>query len=150
MINEQNEIGKYIKLCFDKKIYHIQNAISANKMNNMFNFINVVLSAGTALSMTVLSVVEASDLNVSIIGGVFAFSIAVMNQVQKNYGFQILNYQHAEIANDYTELESEFTILSGKQHTYDDYEKLVLRYLSINNKTNITAVRHCGDFFCCL
>lgn len=147
MINDSNA-DTYIKLCNEKKIYHLSNAISANKMHNIFNFINVLFSSGCALSMTILTVIGTSNVNIAIIGGVFAFAIAISSQVQKNYGFQILNYQHAEISNDYTQLESDFIILNGKSHSYTDYELLVLKYLSINNKTNISAVRKCDDFCC--
>lgn len=148
MINEVN-VDAYVKLCEDKKLFHLSNAVSANKWFNLFNFIGVFLSASCGLSMTILTVLETDNINVAVVGGTFAFLIAVSSQIQKNYGFQILNYMHADLANDFTELESSFIILNSKSHNYDDYEKLVLRYLGVNAKTNIASVRKCNDFFCC-
>lgn len=148
-MNDLEDINEYIKLCSEKKVFHLKNAQSSSKWNSLFNLVNVLLTSATALSMTILTVLESSELNIAIIGGVFAFSIALTNQIQKNYNFQILNYQHSDVSNEFNDLENSFILLSRKVHNQDEFEKLTLRYLTTNNKTNIMSVRHCYDIFCC-
>jgi hypothetical protein len=148
MINDEEDINNYIKICSEKKIFHLKNSQSAAKWNSMFNLVNVILTATTALSMTILTVLDSSDINISIIGGTFAFLIAISNQIQKNYNFSILNYQHSDLSQDFFDLENQFIVTSKKIHNYDDYEKLILRYLNINSRTNILTVRPCYDIFC--
>lgn len=146
---ENDEIGVYIKLCSEKKVFHQKNAVSAMKWHQLLALLNVLLTAGTALSMTVLTVLKADDISVAVIGGVFAFSIAIAARIQENYGFRILNYQHSELSNNFQELENSFYILSRKMHSQADFELLTVKYLSVNSRTNVMCVRHCVDIFCC-
>jgi len=146
---DNDEIATYIKLCDSKRDFHLQNSISASKWFGFFNFLNVLLTSGCALSMTILTVLKSSDIEITVIGAVFAFSSAITSQIQKNYGFEILNYRHGELSNQFQELSNAFQILSRKVHSTDDFEKLTLRYLSVNSRTNIVSVRKCVDFFIC-
>ena len=146
--SDNEEIQHYVKLCQDKKNFHHNNAVSATKWNNFFQFIGVLLTSATALSMTVLTVLKSSDVEIAVIGGVFAFASAVTSRIQENYGFRILNYQHSELSNNFQELENSFLVLSKRTHNRDDFEKLTIKYLSINARTNIMNVRHCYDIFC--
>lgn len=143
------EIKEYIKLCAEKRTFHLNNAVSAMKWHQLLTFVNVLLTSATALSMTVLTVLKADDVSVAVVGGCFAFAIAIASRIQENYGFRILNYQHSELSNDFQELENSFYILSLKLHSQADFELLTVRYLGINARTNIMTVRHCVDLCCC-
>lgn len=143
------ELDEYIKLCSEKREFHQRNASSAMKLHQLFTILGAVLSGGTALSMTILTVLKSSDVSIAVIGGVFALVIGVTAKIQESYGFKLLNYQHAELSNDFQELENQLRILGHRVYSATEFEVLTVKYLAISSRTNVMGTRPCVGGFSC-
>ncbi len=145
-----HKINEYIEICRVNTMFHRKQATEALKWWNFLGIFGVVLTSAQALSMTIETVLESSNLTIAVTGGAFAFAIAVVSRVQIAYSFNSLSIQHHCMADDYDELRQKllFMLDGVDRNKFDErlYEIHISRFVSINEKNHLQTVTH---FFPC-
>lgn len=136
--------GDYIDQCNIFSKQHRTQAKATKAYWDFFSVINVILVSSQALSMTILTVAKANEIDLAIVGGIFAFLIAIQSKIQSSFEFNVVSCHHHQIADDFHELSLMFFLLlsdidKGSFHDCD-YEKLVLKYISVVEKSHIPNV----------
>jgi hypothetical protein len=147
MLNEIEEVNKYIELCHNKSKHHYKNSLNSRKWDNILNFTSVLIVATTSLTMPLLAINGETAINVAISGNTFAFLGVIVNALKTNYGFITLIYQHSHLSSEFNELESDFRNFQRKTYDNDELEKLILKFQAVNSRSNIQNVKDCH--FCC-
>lgn len=128
--------------------FHKQNALNSKMWDNVLSTTSMILSALTALTMTILTVVETDAGIITIVGGLYAFTITVVNKVKDSYSFLALSFQHFNIQDQYAELLLEFENCGEDDSEY--LRLLMNKYTLISQKSHIQSVQSCRYLFCCL
>ncbi len=160
MINDdiRNELLRGIENCALKTEYHMQNSLNSRLMNNIIGTTNTILSALTALSMTVLTVMSAPAYVVAIVGAGFAFVITASNKIKDDMSFLALNYQHLHAYDQYCELENDYNSLlvrynnrdlEGREFKREYLDALNMKYISIVQQSHLQDVCNCSGIYCC-
>jgi hypothetical protein len=157
--NMIENIDSHIIKCQEKIDFHHKNAISSQRWNDALSIINVILTSATGLTMTILTVVESPAIQVTIVGAVYVFLITINDQLKKSYGFLTLSFRHHTANDEYSSLQYELNGLRNSLMRTDlesgissnqeyEYEKCILKFVSINSKSHIPTVKDC-KIFCC-
>ncbi len=154
MLNEypMTLLNQHVEYCKEKVLFHRHQADSALAWHNFLGVGNVILTGAQALTMTVQTTLQCDNATVTITGGSFAFLLAILNRVSISYNFNVLSVLHNILADDFNELVILFTKMLGSSETFDkdEYEKLINKFIAINEKTHLQTVRDCIFFnFCC-
>lgn len=144
----------HIDKCIEKVKHHQKNSTSAKHWDNFLSFNNLLLSASTALTMTILTSFSASAVTVTIIGAIYAFLLTINNKIRDEYHFLALYYQHINSLDSFGELEIIFRDLvskidTGHIITRDELQTAVAKFESVKQKSHVQTVKEC-KFFCCL
>ena len=143
----------YVSKCNALSTRHRNQAKYALTWWNCLGIFNVMLTSAQALTMTVQTVYQSDNISIAVTGGIFAFVIAVSSRIQMSFSFNSLAIQHHQVADDYNELTHRFLLfLNEIQHgVYDtnDYDKMVLRFASIGEKSHLQSVYECKLLPCC-
>jgi hypothetical protein len=149
----KNHINDYITSCSKKAHYHNNSALRAKQWNNIMNLFGVFLVSSQALVMTIQSVNDVSNIDVTITGAIFAFLIAVSGKFKDMYEFQVLACHHSNAADEYAGLKNSFHSLVNdiELGRYDEniYNQYMLKYIYTNEKSHIQPVIDCKYLFCC-
>ena len=147
MITSVQSIHERCIECKNKVDMHTRNAQSSRGWNNTLSLLGVILSAGTALAMTIMTVEKANNIALTITGAVFAFSISITQKIKESYNFEVLSFQHNSAADDFHDLYFGFMNLANKFDEVE-FEKLMVRYVSLCQKYHLQSIKDC-KIFCC-
>lgn len=128
----------YIQNCNFKKKYHYKNAKICRIYDLAMSVVDILLTSGAALSLTILSVTQNDLLTVTVVQGIFLFLITVNSKIKSSMNFVSLNHRHLSAADDYYTLENEFNNISE-----DDplYKYLVSKYVLTTQKLHVQEVK---------
>lgn len=147
-------ISDFISKCTDKINYHKNQSIQCRSWNNAVGLILVILASSQALLMTILPIYQLPSSSVAITSAVFSFLIIVWSKIRENYQFLALSIQHDHICTEFVDLHYNFTmnLIQYSDDMFDarEYEKNVIRYSSILNRSHLQHVSDCRSIFCCI
>jgi len=142
-------VDNYINKCQDKINKHSINSKNSRIWNNLLGTLNILISAMSALTMTIMTVAEVDSAGITIVGATYAFLITVFTKVKDDYEFNLLNFRHASVMDDYSELNIQFEKL---KYEFDNVkmESCIIKYESINKNSHIQDVKICylGNLCC--
>ena len=145
-------ITEYIDESKIKGNYHIRNANAANHWDAFLNVFSLTLTAGLALSVTLLTVYNAGSINIAITSGVFAFFIGITQRLNSVFNFQFLRAVHHHSSDDYYECHYLFkSLLRDLEKGEFDIKKFDIytwKYIGITQKSHLQPIKDC--IFCCL
>lgn len=143
-----SEIDKYLEECKSKSLFHKKQSKNSLNWYNLLGITSVILTSGSALSMTILSVYKTDELSVAVTSAIFSFLLVVNGRISQAYNFNTLAILHSQLSDDFQELVVNFNKL---QVDYDHklYEITTNRMISVNEKTHIQTVRECRYLTCC-
>lgn len=149
----REECNDYMEKCNKKVLHHQKQSENAKHWENFLSFFGMFLSASTAFLMSILTVVEASNVVITIIGSTFAFFITINSKVKDEYRFLALYYQHIHALDEYSEIEVKFKELIKKLDegfivSSEDINLLVSKFENCKQKNHLQEIRDCR-FFCC-
>lgn len=140
-------IDSYISKCDEKVKFHAKNSRNARVWNNILSLINLFLSSACALSMTIITVVEADSIATTVVGAVYAFLITLSTKIQSDFRFEVLQYAHSQVQDDYSELKCGFEKLKYS-HEHIELEKFIIKYEHILKTGHLQTIKSC--YFWCL
>jgi len=152
MLNEYQEVEKYIELSHNKSKKHSQNSHNSRKWNKFLEFTSALIAATGSLTMPLLSINGSDSITIAVVGNIFIFLGVITNTLAKVFGFITLEYIHGNLSNEFSDLETEFRNLQrrstlGQNYSDDDIEKLIIKFQSISARSNVQTVKNCN--FCC-
>ena len=151
MLNEYQEIEKYIENCNMKSKKHHTNSLNSRKWKNSLEFFGGFIASTASLTMPLLSLSGSDSMTIAIVGNAFIFCGTTLNILSKVFGFAVLEHIHGHLSNEFSDLESEFANAQRRNsvgnYNNDDMEKLIIRYQSICSRANVQGVKECN--FCC-
>ena len=140
-------IEQYLEKCTTKIDFHSKNAKNAQIWNNVLSLINISISALCALTMTILTVTGVGSTPITCVGASYAFVITIATKLKEDYKFNVLEYAHNDIKDDFAELKINFEKLKYTDD-YRDIEKYIIKYEHIMKTSHLQTVKSCK--FCCL
>lgn len=143
------DISNYILKCTDKIEKHKNNAINASVWNNFLSTASIVLSAGTALSLSILTVLESDVITITVVSSIYAFLITIANKVKDSYSFLALSYQHYHLLDQFAEIQIEMQ-KAYDLNDVDQFPILIYRFILIEQKSHIQNVKCSNCMRCCL
>jgi len=159
MLSTQNlssvidSINEHVDACKDKMKYHTKTSQSCEHWNNSLNILGLILSAGLALTMTIMTVVGQTNISVTITGAIFAFFITINQKISSSFNFPYLQAKHQQSMDDYIDLQYSFssliTDLERQEFEIKEYETLINRYISVSQRSHIPEVRECVFYKFC-
>lgn len=147
-------IQDYINKCKQKINYHKGQLINAKAWDNAMGLIIVILSATQAFSMTIMTVIGSSAFEIAIVSGTFSLVVIIFSRIKESYQFLSLHYQHSHICEEFTDLHYNLTksLNNFNNETFNssEYEKNIVKYSVILNKSHLQHINNCRSLFCCI
>ena len=155
MINEQDDIDKFIELCHNKSNKHLKNSLNSRKWKNTLEMVSAFIAATTSLVMPLLAINGSDSITVAITGNCFVFCNVIIGALKQNYGFITLDYMHSHLSSEFADLENEFRNFQRRHSTNyesmepmaNELEKLIIKFQGISSRSNIQNVKDCH--LCC-
>ena len=148
-----NGSKEYIEKCNEKIEYHSTNSKNSKAWNKFLNISNMVLSGLLSFSTTIMTVLESSNITITIVASTFSLFIIIGNSLKDSYSFKSLGFQHDSAVDSYEELKQSFeTLLNDiEKHNFKEtrYEELTTEYANICAKSHYTSC-NCVLSCCCL
>ena len=143
----------YIKNCKERVEFHGNNANASKNWNNFLNISNLFLTGLLAFSLTIMTVVQATNIEITVVASLFSLCITCGNGLKDYFSFKSLEFKHLTSMDSYAELKTSFTTLLNdiEKHKFEerDFEKLCVKYESVFSKSHHQTVKPCRAFFCC-
>ena len=142
---------EYIEKCEIGIEYHKQMGENAAHWNNLLSTSSIILSAGTALTMSILTVADANSQVLTIVGSSYAFILTVVNKVKDSFSFSALSFNHYYVSDGYSDCKRDFTKIINDAESEDrsNFDRAVLLYEETVKKGHIQSVKNC-QVCCCL
>lgn len=145
---------EYIEKCNKRVIYHDRQAKNSKLWDSCLNVGNIIMTAGLAFSMTLMSVLSVPDQLIAITGAIFSFAILVGNRLRDEFDFKVLAFQHDSSADDYSELRQAFDLIvndiENHRSPYSDLHTLMIKYEATIQKSHHRQVCDCNILCCCI
>lgn len=145
-------INEHIDKCKDKMKYHTKTSQNCERWGNSLSILGLTLSAGLALTLTLMTVNRSENYEVTIAGGIFAFFITINQKISNSFNFQYLQAKHNQAMDDYIELHYLFnslvTDIERQEFEIKEYNSIINKYIAVAQKSHIPGVKAC--FFYCL
>ena len=154
MIQETDEVGKYIDLCHERALKHFRNSTNARKWHKTLEFTGSFVAAAMSLTLPLMALNNSDAMTVAAVGNSYIFVGVILTALQKTYGFNTLEIIHSHLSSEFSDLESEFRNYRRRnsvEHGNNDHdlEKLIVKFQGISSKSNIQNVKDCHLYFCC-
>lgn len=145
-------INDHIDKCKDKIKHHTKNSQACEQWSNALSVLGLILSAGLALSLTILTINQRQNFEITITGAIFAFFITINQRVSNAFNFPYLQAKHHNAMDDFIELQYLFnnliTDVERQEFDIKEYDTIINRYVAISQKNHIPNIKSC--VFCCI
>lgn len=139
----------YIKKATEKIEYHNRNASASKLWNDLFRISKVFLTASGALTLTCLAVYDVNNFTIAITSSCFLFSGTILDELQKNYNFQFISFQHHQAGDDYKAIKFDMEYIKLERNEHTKSHELIEKYMLLESKNHIQGIRNCF-LGCCL
>ena len=147
--NLKNTILEYVEKCKLKVDYHNKNGGNSRRWNSILSITNMILGAATALSMTIMSVIHSSEVEITIVGAIYAFLITTTSKVKDSYEFNDLGFKHEQASDRYYKIKQEFNSLLLMHSDHVKFGVVVSKFLELQQETHLQQVQSCRECFFC-
>ena len=145
--NITNRTINYIKECSKLSEYHKTQGINATSWHFFTGMLLTISISAQVLSLTIMTCLGVQSMYIGITGGVFAFITGIITKVKHTYAFDVLAFQHNQVADDFNELASQFSLVHNDIErdslSENDYEDNIIKFSTIKEKAHLKSVRDC-------
>lgn len=144
-----HDLDYYISESQKKGQAHREWASHSLKWHNFTNIISTIITASSALAMTILTVMKYDEGAVAITSGVFTFLSLVFTRVSQSYNFQLISSEHHHVSDAFLELVKDLSLLDPENLNIEIYNLLVAKYIEVVERSHIPPIRSCFLLECC-
>lgn len=137
----KESLTKHIEKCKIKARYHHENAIRAQRLENILTLTGITLNGLLSLLMIILTVHDTDQKTLAITSGCFGFASILVEKFRQNFNFSLLHYTHNDVSSEFMSLKYELiAILAEENYDVKDFKNIINKYLNVCNKGNVQSI----------
>lgn len=147
--NNTHNLDYYISESQKRGEIHREWAGNSLRWYNFTNIISTIISASSALAMTILTVLKYEEGIIAITSGIFTFASLIFARVSQSYNFQAISIEHHHVSDGFLELVKDLSLLDPENIEIQVYNLLVSKFIQIVERSHIPPIRNCVLLECC-
>lgn len=141
------QINDYIEDCESQLSMHRSAGRRYTRLDQINSGIGIILTAGLSLTMTIVTALKLEDIQITIIGSVFAFAIAISSKVASIYDFRVLASKHYDASDEYNTLKFVFESLKldtiMERLNDNEYESACKEFIRVSKWSHLDTCNGC-------